>query len=67
MQENLAVIYRKDAAECRIRARRAEFAEDQEQWLLLAEQWEKLADDTEHLLAQLTADEGPNPRERRSG
>jgi hypothetical protein len=67
MEENLAVTYRKDAAECRIRARRAEFAEDREQWLALATQWEKLADDMEHVHAQLAADdERRDPRERRS-
>jgi len=41
--------------------------EDREQWLALATQWEKLADDMERLHAQLAADdERPDPRERRS-
>jgi hypothetical protein len=42
--ESLATSYRKHASYCRVKAARAQYAEDKAKWLEFAESWEKLAD-----------------------
>ena len=42
--EGLATSYRKNASYCRVKAARAEYAEDKAKWLEFADTWEELAD-----------------------
>ena len=42
--ESLITSYRKNASYCRVKAARAQDAEDKAKWLEFADTWEKLAD-----------------------